>query len=122
MSPRSTLPSAMEQLVASTDPPNPLATIAVEKNTLLERRSFKKVGTSRGDDTDVNDNITGAFAVTPHVLHFGGFTLGKRHTQTFKVTNTGSISNRLVVLPPATEFFKLGFSKDGLNKNINKLH
>ena len=120
MSPRSTLPSAMEQLVASTDPPNPLATIAVEKNTLLERRSFKKVGTSRGDDTDVNDNITGAFAVTPHVLHFGGFTLGKRHTQTFKVTNTGSISNRLVVLPPATEFFKLGFSKDGLNKNINK--
>jgi hypothetical protein len=40
-------------------------------------------------------------------MHFGGFELGKTHTQTFVVTNTGVKSKRLVVIEPTTEHFKV---------------
>ena len=119
MSPRTTLPRATDALVDSDDPPDTLARIAREKHTLLERHAFERVGTttslttSRGLDSSRDESpsssnaSSSSFAVRPPVMHFGGFELGKAHTQTFVVTNTGVKSKRLVVIEPTTEHFKV---------------
>jgi hypothetical protein len=119
MSPRTTLPRATDALVDTDDPPDTLARIAREKHTLLERHAFERVGTttslatSRGLDSSRDESppssnaSSSSFAVRPPVMHFGGFELGKTHTQTFVVTNTGVKSKRLVVIEPTTEHFKV---------------
>jgi len=99
----STLPNALDQLVATDDPINALAMIAKTKHTILERHSFSAVG-----NTGKSSQESSAFAVRPSVLHFGGFTLGKSHAQHFTVTNTGTKSRRVTVVHPETRFFKVG--------------
>ena len=51
-------------------------------------------------------------------MHFGGFELGKTHTQTFVVTNTGATSRRLVVIDPTTEHFRV--VRDGDHRDAKK--
>ena len=109
MSPRTTLPRATDALVEPDDP-DTLARIVREKHTLLERHAFER---PRDDESasasgsakarEEGSEGSSSFAVRPPVMHFGGFELGKTHTQTFVVTNTGATSRRLVVIDPTTE-------------------
>ena len=114
MSPRTTLPRATDALVEPDDPPDKLARIVREKHTLLERHAFERVGTTTSQPPsgsakarEEGSEGSSSFAVRPPVMHFGGFELGKTHTQTFVVTNTGATSRRLVVIDPTTEHFRV---------------
>ena len=114
MSPRTTLPRATDALVEPDDPPDKLTRIVREKHTLLERHAFERVGTTTSQPPsgsakarEEGSEGSSSFAVRPPVMHFGGFELGKTHTQTFVVTNTGATSRRLVVIDPTTEHFRV---------------
>eukprot|EP00227_Mantoniella_beaufortii_P014551 CAMPEP_0197576992 /NCGR_PEP_ID=MMETSP1326-20131121/1787_1 /TAXON_ID=1155430 /ORGANISM="Genus nov. species nov., Strain RCC2288" /LENGTH=475 /DNA_ID=CAMNT_0043139983 /DNA_START=68 /DNA_END=1492 /DNA_ORIENTATION=- len=91
----SSLPRAMVQLVADPEPP-------VEVPNPMHSRVYATVG---GNST---------FSVTPPVMHFGGYTLGKVHRQRFVVTNHSNTSKRLHVIVPGTSFFKATCEKRGL--------
>jgi len=114
MSPRTTLPRATDALIEPDDPPDKLTRIVREKHTLLERHAFERVGTTTSQPPsgsararEEGSEGSSSFAVRPPVMHFGGFELGKTHTQTFVVTNTGATSRRLVVIDPTTEHFRV---------------
>jgi hypothetical protein len=47
------------------------------------------------------------FLCSPTVVHFGGFTIFQDHEQTVSVINSSSHSQRLSILPPPTDEFKV---------------
>jgi hypothetical protein len=47
------------------------------------------------------------FVAQPTVVHFGGFTAHQTETQTVSVINSSSHSQRLSILPPTTNEFKV---------------
>ena len=125
MSPRTTLPRATDALIEPDDPPDKLTRIVREKHTLLERHAFERVGTTTSQPPsgsararEEGSEGSSSFAVRPPVMHFGGFELGKTHTQTFVVTNTGATSRRLVVIDPTTEHFRV--VRDGDHRDAKK--
>lgn len=50
----------------------------------------------------------------PHVLHFGGFTIHKEHSQVLRVINTSPSSLRISIIGPSTAFFRIQYDKKGL--------
>ena len=55
----------------------------------------------------------GDFAIKPHVMHFGGFEVGKVYTRRFTVTNAGRKSQRLQILEPTSEYFAVRWEGKG---------
>ena len=47
------------------------------------------------------------FVSHPTVVHFGGFTVNEYHEQTISVVNCSSHSQRLSILPPTTDYYKV---------------
>ncbi|CAM9368319.1 unnamed protein product [Ectocarpus fasciculatus] len=54
------------------------------------------------------------FEARPAVVHFGGYVLGKAHSQCVRVVNISRTSQRLHILGPATDNFKMRCNKKGL--------
>ena len=48
------------------------------------------------------------------MVHFGGFSLNRTHTQTLRIKNTSSKSRRIRILEPTTSFFTVRMNKVGL--------
>ena len=77
----------------------PVATLVLGKHSgkrvlnPLEKKQYAKLGRNN------------AVEARPAVLHFGGFELGRRHTQVVRVVNTTAVAQRVHVLNPATPFF-----------------
>jgi hypothetical protein len=65
----------------------------------LEKKQYAKLGRNN------------AAEARPAVVHFGGFELGKRHTQIVRVVNVTPVAQRIHVLNPATPFFSARFSR-----------
>jgi hypothetical protein len=66
----------------------------------------KKFFVPHGDKT-VGIGRSMFFVAQPTVIHFGGFTTHQTHTQTVSVINCSSHSQRLSILPPTTNEFKV---------------
>lgn len=66
----------------------------------------KKFFVPHGDQT-VGIGRSKCFVAHPTVIHFGGFRTQQTHTQTVSVINSSSHSQRLSILPPATDEFKV---------------
>eukprot|EP00877_Chromochloris_zofingiensis_P012287 jgi/Chrzof1/7311/Cz02g18220.t1 len=64
-------------------------------NLLTHNRTYSALGS------------TSCIAVSPAVLHFGGFQLGKVHQQILHLTNISSQPTRAHIIPPASVFFKV---------------
>ena len=64
--------------------------------------------------TFVKQDSNGFFAIEPAVVHFGGFSLNRTHTQTVRIKNTSSRSRRIRILEPTTSFFTVRMNKVGL--------
>ena len=47
-------------------------------------------------------------------MHFGGYEVGKTHTQRLVITNTSRVSRRIHVVLPSTPFFRAECSRRGL--------
>ncbi|CAM9360174.1 unnamed protein product, partial [Ectocarpus sp. 8 AP-2014] len=54
------------------------------------------------------------FEARPAVVHFGGYVLGRAHSQCVRVVNISRTSQRLHILGPATDSFKMRCNKKGL--------
>ena len=54
------------------------------------------------------------FATEPSVVHFGGFQLGQKHSQTLRIKNVSGTSRRLHILQPTTPYFQIKTQKIGL--------
>ncbi|CAN0008939.1 unnamed protein product [Ectocarpus sp. 6 AP-2014] len=54
------------------------------------------------------------FEARPAVVHFGGYVLGRAHSQCVRVVNISRTSQRLHILGPATDNFKMRCNKKGL--------
>eukprot|EP01051_Picozoa_sp_SAG22_P028145 SAG22_NODE_9787_length_569_cov_1.631915_1_plen_105_part_10 len=54
------------------------------------------------------------FACEPSVVHFGGFQLGQKHSQTLRIKNVSGTSRRLHILQPTTPYFQIKTQKIGL--------
>ncbi|CAM9375864.1 unnamed protein product [Ectocarpus sp. 12 AP-2014] len=54
------------------------------------------------------------FEARPAVAHFGGYVVGRAHSQCVRVVNISRTSQRLHILGPATDNFKMRCSKKGL--------
>lgn len=48
----------------------------------------------------------------PNVMHFGGYEINKKQSQTLRVVNKSLDTVRLIVLNPTTPFFRLNWKKD----------
>lgn len=64
--------------------------------------------------TFVKQEANSFFAIEPAVVHFGGFSLNRTHTQTVRIKNTSSKSRRIRILEPTTSFFTVRMNKVGL--------
>ena len=64
--------------------------------------------------TYVKQEANSYFAIEPAVVHFGGFSLNRTHTQTLRIKNTSSKSRRIRILEPTTSFFTVRMNKVGL--------
>jgi hypothetical protein len=51
---------------------------------------------------------------SPAVVHFGGYSIHKRHQQLLRVINISSVSQRIDVLNPMTPYFRIRYNKKGL--------
>ncbi len=47
------------------------------------------------------------FSMSPSIVHFGGFVVGKDQHQTLSVVNCSPNSIRMLILPTETPFFKV---------------
>lgn len=56
------------------------------------------------------------FLVPRQVVHFGGYLLGKAHSQRVRVVNVSRTSQRLHILGPSTDCFKVRVTEG--DKNI----
>lgn len=54
------------------------------------------------------------FLLHHQVVHFGGYTLGRAHSQRVRVVNVSRTSQRLHILGPSTASFKVRSRGDGL--------
>ncbi|GAQ81457.1 hypothetical protein KFL_000800340 [Klebsormidium nitens] len=71
-------------------------------NTLTNNRVYSKVGSNT------------FFEVSPPIVHFGGYVVGQTHRQVVRIINCSGCSRRVTVIPPATPFFSVHFTKKGL--------
>ena len=60
-------------------------------------------------DTSSLDNFGKApvFSMSPSVVHFGGFKVGKDLRQSMSVVNCSPNSIRMLIMPPESSFFKV---------------
>lgn len=58
-------------------------------------------------ETYVKTGATDGLRVAPAVVHFGGFELGRVHTQVVRLCNASSRALRVHVLPPDSAYFKV---------------
>jgi hypothetical protein len=56
----------------------------------------------------------GIFGSNPSVVKFAGFELMKTHTVKVRLINTSPAPQRLNILPPMTQLFKVKFKKKGM--------
>lgn len=56
----------------------------------------------------------GVFSAMPKVVKFAGYELGKTHTLKVKLLNNSPVPQRLHILPPSTNQFKIKYSKKGM--------
>jgi hypothetical protein len=54
------------------------------------------------------------FSASPGIIHFSGLTAGTESTQVLSIINRSSSSQRLIILPPSTEYFSIDYEKRGL--------
>ncbi len=54
------------------------------------------------------------FSASPPVLHFAGLVAGQVQTLTLNIINRSATSQRLLIVPPSTGFFKIAYEKRGL--------
>merc|ERR1711977_118632 len=53
-----------------------------------------------------------AMLAQPSVLHFGGYEINKKQTQTLRVVNKSLDTIRLILLKPTTPFFQLKWKRE----------
>lgn len=105
----------MSTLIAPTFPPTrrvtPITLRVTRYTQSLTRRPLPPSLPSPG--VYARTGKVGDFAIKPHVMHFGGFEVGKVYTQRFVVTNTGRKSQRLQILEPTSQFFAVRWEGKG---------
>ncbi|CAM9373948.1 unnamed protein product, partial [Discosporangium mesarthrocarpum] len=78
-------------------PPNPAAV-----TNRLSKQSYSRLGRNL------------FFEARPAVMHFGGYTVHKAHSQKLRVTNISRSSRRMHILGPSTDSFKVRCNKKGI--------
>ena len=121
-------PAAVDMALVAEDEPH----LEIPKNTLLRRerphephpRGPRRTRDAISDSPPVQPppvspgvyartGKVGDFAIKPHVMHFGGFEVGKVYTRRFTVTNAGRKSQRLQILEPTSEYFAVRWEGKG---------
>ena len=60
-----------------------------------------------------NEGENGIFEADPRVVRIAGFELNKKVTTKIKIINKSKFSERIIILPPTTPFFKIRYNKRG---------
>ena len=56
----------------------------------------------------------GIFRASPSVVKFAGFETNKTHTMKLRLINNSPAPQRLHILPPQTNYFKIRYNKKGM--------
>ena len=73
-----------------------------KNNPLIKKNVFDTVGSN------------GIFGASPSVVKFAGFEIGKTHTLKVRMINNSPAPQRLHILPPSTNAFKIRYNKKGM--------
>ena len=65
-------------------------------------------------DTFDTVGSNGIFAASPSVVKFAGFEILKTHTLKVRLINNSPAPQRLHILPPQTNYFKIKYNKKGM--------
>lgn len=70
----------------------------------------------KNTETDLNTAIGHgiAFEVSPPLVHFSGFEIGKQFRHVVRVINTAIKNQRMSIIPPSTQYFSVECEKKGM--------
>ena len=84
------------------------------RKKLLTTEEHKTYGNRlREDYVYDNEGENGIFEADPRVVRIAGFELNKKVTTKIKIINKSKFSERIIILPPTTPFFKIRYNKRG---------
>ena len=86
------------------------------RKKLLTTEEHKTYGNRlREDYVYDNEGENGIFEADPRVVRIAGFELNKKVTTKIKIINKSKFSERIIILPPTTPFFKIRYN---VNENV----
>ena len=97
----------------SQDPFQPKKTVELQRRMLARGQKLRAHQLTVNNVFDKVGN-NGVFSAMPSVVKFAGYELGKTHTLKVKLLNNSPVPQRLHILPPATNQFKIKYSKKGM--------
>lgn len=85
----------------------------------LQRRLLAKTKTDKSNpiaNKHIYDTVgtNGIFFASPSVVKFAGFETNKTHTMKLRLINNSPQPQRLHILPPQTNYFKIRYNKKGM--------
>ena len=84
------------------------------RKKLLTTEEHKKYGNRLREDYKYdNEGENGIFEANPRVVRIAGFELNKKTTVKVSIINKSRYSERIIILPPTTPFFKIRYNKRG---------
>jgi hypothetical protein len=65
-------------------------------------------------DDNTKTMYSSIFSASPGIVHFSGLIAGQESVQVLSIINRSSSSQRLIIIPPSTEYFSIQYEKRGL--------
>ena len=82
------------------------------RKKLLSTEAHKKYGNRLREDYKYeNEGENGIFEANPRVVKISGFEINKKTKVDIKIINKSKYTERIIILPPTTQFFKIKYLK-----------